>query len=494
MGKVGLGGHSPYALPCFRFVPTISHQNNTMQHYSPFDKPILELQTADLQNLKEVTEGWYVEYKQEPPNAATIAKSLSAFANTYGGWLFLGVQEESKENAVAGSFPGIAREDVDPTLQRMRKSAADHLNPTPHFETHVLWGPNLELGLGEDRAVICAWVPQSTSAPHVHKSGQIYRRVADASEPRAENDRFVLDQLWRRGDDIKRQHKKWYDRDPEFSDLEKRKPYVRLMFIADPWMERNVWITADDDRVRAVLGATDGVNSIPFDTVYGTTNGFIGRQLNGNDPHNLSLTWRLRRNLMSDVIIPLPLYQPNRLEQLSTDLHSYKEVERFITVLGKYRTGKLRIVDLNYLFNILVGVAVTQERLCELAGWTAGYYVKVKLLNSWRTIPYVDVPEVIESFEKYGPSMCLDSAVSFPGGTGPTDYEEISRHTDLESDAIRRLVQAFLMFSPLAQAYGIPSRLPYDDNERVASYLIALQDAGRRAIERQWLRNERQRR
>ena len=46
-----------------------------------------------------------MEYKSEAVPARALAKSLSAFANTYGGWLFVGVREESKDNAVAGSFP-----------------------------------------------------------------------------------------------------------------------------------------------------------------------------------------------------------------------------------------------------------------------------------------------------------------------------------------------------------------------------------------------------
>jgi hypothetical protein len=70
-------------------------------------------------------------------------------------------------------------------------------------------------------------------------------------------------------------------------------------------------------------------------------------------------------------------------------------MQRFIALLGKYSTNSLRIVDLNYVFNILVGVAEIQERLCKLADWTESYYLKVKLLNCWRTIPYIDVPDVL---------------------------------------------------------------------------------------------------
>lgn len=475
-----------------------------MQRYSPFDKPIRDLQTADLKALKQTSEGWYIEYKRETPNAVSIAKSLSAFSNTYGGWLFLGIQEESKVNPVAGEFPGLPRDEVDSSLQRLRKSAVDHLNPTPHFETTVLWGPDSKVGLAEGRAVICVWIPQSSSAPHVHRTGQIYRRVSDASEPKPESDRFVLDQLWRRADDIKHSHKEWYDRDPEFSTHEKSQPYVRLMLIADRWAERDVWIGVDDDQVRAALGDDEhvraalgeagGVVMIPFDTIHTSSDGFIGRQLKGNDPQNLTLTWRLRRSLVSDVIIPLPLFQPDHRDLLALDLDGYVHAQRFIDLLGRYNTNALRIVDLNYAFNVLIGVAEIQERLCNLAGWTESYHLKVKLLNCWRTIPYIDVVNVLDRFEKYGPPMCLDSVAAFPRLTGPEDYVEISRHPEVESRAVRVFSQATLMFSPLALSYGIPTWLPYDEDETVAAYVAyhdALQEAGRRAIDVQRRRSAR---
>ncbi|MBC7163213.1 MAG: ATP-binding protein [Immundisolibacter sp.] len=461
-----------------------------MQGYSPFDKPLRDLQSADLKALKQASEGWYIEYKRETPNAVAIAKSLSAFANTYGGWLFLGVQEESKVNPVAGEFPGLPRDEVDSSLQRLRKSAVDHLNPTPHFETKVLWGPDSEVGLAEGRAVICAWIPQSSSAPHIHRTGQIYRRVSDASEPKAENDRFVLDQLWRRGDDIKHTHKDWYDRDPEFSTQEKSQPYVRLMLIADRWAERGLWIDVHDDQVRAALGEPGEVIGIPFDTVHTSSDGFIGRQLKGNDPQNLTLTWRLRRSLVSDVFIPLPLFQPDHRALLAQDLDGYMHTQRFIDLLGRYNTNALRIVDLNYVFSVLIGVAEIQERLCKLAGWSESYHLKVKLLNCWRTIPYIDVADVLDRFETYGPPMCLDSVAAFPRLPGPEDYLEIFRHPEVESSVGRVFSQAVAMFWPLALLYGVPT---WEEDKPVAAYHEALQQAGRRAIDVQHRRNVRAR-
>lgn len=267
--------------------------------YSPFDKTLHDLQPSDLTLLRNVHEGWYVEYKREVVNANALAKYLSAFANTYGGWLFLGVKEQSKDNPVADEFLGISEEDVDSTLQSLRHSAADHLSPAPFFETTVLRGPCAENGLAEDKAIIAVEIPQSHTAPHVHKDGRIYRRVADGSEPKPETDRFVLDQLWRRAEPIREMTREWVERDPEFSKGEEKMPYVRVLLCVDPWCQRDPWLGAPLSEIRRILTshAIAGMPSVPFDTVYTTAGGIIARQLKGNDPHNYVSAWRMRRDL-----------------------------------------------------------------------------------------------------------------------------------------------------------------------------------------------------
>jgi hypothetical protein len=461
-----------------------------MRPYSPFQKELSKLQPHDLAQLREASEGWYIEYKQEAPNASTIAKSISALANTYGGWLFLGVAEDSKENPVAGTFPGIDRSEVDGVLQRIRKSVADILSPAAHYEVATLFGPVESIGLAEDRAVICLSVPRSMAAPHIHKSGVIYRRVSDASEPRPENDRFVLDQLWRRADGLRKQYEEWHKADPEFSDHERSMPYIRLMFVADKWKERDVWIESDDQAVRDALSATTGVvGAMPFDTVHTSAGGYVGRQLLGNDVQNLSITWRLQRNLTSDVLIPISLYQASTLPELREQLQGYKYSDQYIAMLSKHRTSTLRVVDLNFLFSAMIGAAEVQRRLCTLAGWSDGYHYKIKLLNAWRTIPFIDVESVISDFARFGPPMNLDSTTAFPKGTGPEDFITISEHSDLTSEQARIFVQASMLFLPAALAFGVPGWDQFPENEE-PPYFEKLVDAGQRAQEVQRRKNE----
>lgn len=112
--------------------------------YNPFVKSFDEIHPSDLEILFSVAEGWYVEYKQE--DAGAVAKSVTAFANTYGGWLFFGIAEKSKDDAVAGAFPGIACEDADGVLQRIRQAVAAHAQPYPYFTVKALKGPVEAIG------------------------------------------------------------------------------------------------------------------------------------------------------------------------------------------------------------------------------------------------------------------------------------------------------------------------------------------------------------
>ena len=462
-----------------------------MSAYSPFDRELTDLEGRDLLSLKEAAEGWYIEYKRQAPNASSIAKSIGAFANTYGGWLFYGVEEKSKEDAVAGAFPGIPRAEVDAALQRMRQAVAGQINPSPHFNARAVWGPCAEIGLADDHAVICAYVPWGPMAPYVHKNGHIYRRVADGSEPKPESDRFLLDQLWRRSDDLRNQYADWVARDPEFSKGEGERPYVRLLLVADLWRERDAWADVSVDDLRAIMGQAEGVvGSVPFDTVYTSATGFVARQAKGNDPHNLSLTWRFRPTLVSDVLIPLRFHAPDRTEMLRYELDGYDGADRFVDALERRGHKSPRVVDLNLLFNVLIGVVEIQQRLMKRAGWADGYFVKARLLNVWRTIPFIDVPAILDGFEEHGAPMCLDGDVTTPAGSAPDTFADVPSYTEVESEHARVLMQALLLFAPVARAFGLPAWINYDPEDETPAYYEELQRAGRRAIDVQRARHE----
>jgi hypothetical protein len=446
--------------------------------FSPFIQPLESLAAEDLERLREVAEGWYVEYKSELSKAADIAKSISALANTYGGWLFYGVEEISKADSVAGAFPGIELSDVDPALQRIRQAVAQHMNPAAHYDARAVQGDGTSLSTS--RAVICVRVPQSLAAPHVHASGRIYRRVADGSEPKAETDRHLLEQLFRRSDDLLKAFSEWVDRDPEFDDAEKNAPYLRLMMIADPWGDEQPWLeTSAADLKPLFAGGTGVISAVPFDTIYSSSRGYVARQTIGSDPYRLGLTWRFRPSLVSDVYVPLNLYEANSPFGLQKHLEGYEQAARFIELLRGKQYNSPQIVDLNLLFNVLIGIVETQRRLLAKANWTKPYFIKARLLNVWRTVPFLDLEAVMDRFEADGLPMCLDRVVTTPPGTEPDSFQRVEPMLESEGDEARILVQALTILDPITRAWGLPPAL---ENSRDPTWFQQLHAAGSRAM------------
>ena len=460
-----------------------------MTSYTPFEKPIRDLQISDLVVLKTVTEGWYVEYKRQPVTSSALAKAISAFANTYGGWLFLGIAELNKENPVAGSFPGVPNDEVDATMQRLRQCAAEYLNPTPHFVTQTLRGPCSATGLAKDSSIIGLQILQSHTAPHVHKDGRIYRRVADSSEPKPETDRFILDQLWRRGDRIRDYTREWIERDPEFSKAEDETPYVRLFLSVDPWLQRDVWLSAPLPKIRAIMM----MEPVPFDTFYTTADGFIARQARNNNPHNFVMTWRMQRNLASEIIIPLPRYSSGGIESLVVHLDGYEHAERFVRILKDQEYQQPWIADMNHLMSLLVDFVAKYRRLLRLAEADGEFYFKARILNVWRLLPFVDVKSILHEYEEFGLPIVLDSEVMFPMGYGPESFkllEEKSVPDEKGGEAVTSAIQAQLIFTWIALALGVPALVETEDpEEAVIVSSTELLNAATRAMEVQRRRN-----
>ena len=462
-----------------------------MPKYSPFDKPITDLQPADLAILTSVSEGWYVDYKRELINAGAMAKAVSAFANTYGGWLFLGVSERSKDDPVAGEFPGLSNRDVDVAQQRLRQSAAEHVNPTPFFQTEVLRGPCVEIGLAEGASVVVVEIPQSQTAPHIHKDGRIYRRVADGSEPKPETDRFLLDQLWHRAEPIRKMTREWIEQDPEFSEAEDEKPYLRLLLCVDPWRQREITLDKPLSQIREIMNGQEDISSVPFDTVYAIPGGFIARQVRNNDPHNYTMTWIMRLDLRCEIVLPLPLYAPDSLDELCVDLDGYQHLELYMEILKKQGHVEPRVADLNFLMSALLGTVSQYRRLLDLAGVKRQFHAKARVLNAWRIVPFIDAETILNGFLEHGLPMIMDSTVTVPEGYAPDSFKIIYEASAEHKDHMHAAIQAVLVFEAIATAFGIPTVEGTNMRQEMGTRYSELLATGARAMRVQQNRNKR---
>ena len=457
--------------------------------YSPFDKPISDLQPADLACLTSVSEGWYIEYKSALLPSKALAKSLSAFANTYGGWLFIGVKEQGKADPVAGSFPGVLAEDLNTAVSRLRHAASEHLNPAPYFQTKLLLGPCLDVGLAAGVAVAAIRVPQGHVGPHVHRDGRIYRRVADGSEPKPETDRFVLDQLWERREFVRGLTREWVGRDPEFSKGEEDVPYVRVLMCVDPWRQRNRRLQAPASEIRTIVtdARVTASPSVPFDTFYGAGEGFVGRQVKTNDPHSYGLTWRIWRDLACELVLPLPLYGTEGVAALASALVGYEHGRRLVEICRAAGYAQPRVADLNFLASVLMGVTAKYRRLLKLGGVEGMFYYKVRVLNSWRVLPFIDVAETVEEYEKHGLPIAIDGEVTYPDGDGPDSFLRVAAREGEGSGSTEEVcsqIQALVVFAGISRALGVP--ILREDGAGVEAGFVGLQElvrVGARAME-----------
>jgi Putative DNA-binding domain len=250
--------------------------------YNPFGKPLSELKVEDLTVLCSVQEGWYVEYKRELPSVRSIAKSISALANTYGGWLFYGI-EENRDTRSAEAYPGLPTADIAKIETTIRQSASSSISPAPFFEAITLSGPNTELGLADDRSIIVIEVPLSYEAPHVHIDGRIYRRVGDESSPRPETDRHFLDLLWQRGEKRRSALRDMLTRVPIMSSEHPGASYLEIFIVPEAWQEQRPDDFPEFDRFANLMSDTATESGgLPLENSFSVSDGYIvNRRWNG---------------------------------------------------------------------------------------------------------------------------------------------------------------------------------------------------------------------
>ncbi|MBZ9996587.1 helix-turn-helix domain-containing protein [Mesorhizobium sp. BH1-1-4] len=452
--------------------------------YNPFSKDFDDVSADDLSILSSVAEGWYVEYKREVPNAGAVAKSITAFANTYGGWVFYGVTEKSKDDAVAGAFPGIAKDEADAVLQRTRQSVANHCQPSPYFRSKALFGPVETIGLAEDRCVIMIQVPWGPEAPYIHKDGRIYRRVGDGSEPKSENDRFILDQLWSRSSKITQGYADWIGRELETSEAEENSAYARLFLIADFWRDHDTINAVSLQKVREIMSDGNGSYAIPFDNIYQTSGGFICRQTADNDPEMLGLTWKLGHNFHSEIVIPLSKFRSNSLDDLEPWLNGYHHKDRFLKICKEQRYKNPTVVDLNLLLHALLGLTRIQVALAKEFGWKDSIFAKIEISGVWRTIPFFDAPHVLDEYERHGIALGQRNKVLLHPGKEQGSFIELSGPEDNDDSERDRVIMATSLFVNIAIAMGVPLGIdPDGDGSDVKDSIGDFLNAGVRTIE-----------
>jgi hypothetical protein len=391
--------------------------------YNPFPKPIPSTLTPDDLELlitNEVAEGYFVEYKKTlPPEKDKIAKSIASLANTYGGWYFVGVQEE---NGIAEAICGYDVSESPKATDRIRDIVKSRTDPTPVFYSQTV-------RLSETREVLVVYVPGNQQAPFITTDGRVYRRVADSSDPVYEHDRFVLDQIVERGKDPSRRFEAFCDDQRTFSRAEEEGAWLQLYFSPNP-LERLAALAPQhlgSDRLAALIDLSQTplsiplpnlpeetiTGSIPFDTAQLAGQSVILRQVAGKSRALNSLEIELFFDGRAKFLVPLPGiafgdddYSQARNQTAKSALRSSlgRDAEReLLRFVDMYRLWATIAVLTSFYFQYSADLRQVPD-----LRWAA------KLRGVWRTVPFADSQAWGEHVKRCGLPVNMRDDASTP--------------------------------------------------------------------------------
>jgi hypothetical protein len=153
-----------------------------------YSKSINDITWNDVNSFCErmLSENSYLDYKREFPN--NLETTISAMANTYGGIILIGVEEDRKENKPILPLQGITFERELET--RVMDIILSNISPPVFPEIHVC--PD---GQGE-HAIVVIRIPQSHQTPHaINKNTNVYVRTGNRNKSHDLEEIATLDRI-----------------------------------------------------------------------------------------------------------------------------------------------------------------------------------------------------------------------------------------------------------------------------------------------------------
>ncbi len=140
---------------------------------SPIDK--IQFQDIVLFCNEQIEEGTRVEYKREFPKNKNIAKKIASFANTFGGVLLIGVDENDRKPCL----PLIGFDFIDGLEEKITSICLQNINPPVIPEVGIYRNDE-----DESKCVVLVRIAESDQTPHrVENDTEIYVRANSQSEP-----------------------------------------------------------------------------------------------------------------------------------------------------------------------------------------------------------------------------------------------------------------------------------------------------------------------
>lgn len=110
-------------------------------------------------------ETFFIEFKEENIRNTQLTKEISAFANSFGGYILLGVNDSKKIVVCSNIW----------TELKINTIICNGISPTPHFDIK-------KFDLKNSKKLYIIKVEEGTNPPYITNDGYIYHRVSSSSD------------------------------------------------------------------------------------------------------------------------------------------------------------------------------------------------------------------------------------------------------------------------------------------------------------------------
>jgi hypothetical protein len=399
--------------------------------FNPFDKEFEEIELGDLNKLidQEVSEGWYVEFKEDFPSTKKIGRSVAAFANSDGGWLIIGIKT-GRHNNKAETLVGFNISDNDKPIDRIRDIVKNHVIPIPYFKTKFI---RLDSGKG----VLLVLIRSGDEAPYLTKEGKIYRRVGEGSDPVPESDRYAIQKLFDRSAALKEQISHFCNNEFILPKSDKNISFLEAYFYnipIDSFLFRDFTSPIFVEKLKDIFSAPiPFIEDSPLSMNFTITNlssssgSYILRTVMNNDE---AITVRLMIEIYDNghfkFILPLPQYSD--YIGLNTEYENSQHLKSFAEIMHHYRM--LRVFDGYNLIVVYVTILNQYIKLLKSYQFDGDLRGRLRLTNLWRSLVYLNSNEYIDFIKTYGLPICLKDEIEMP-----PYYDKMGFKFDINQDS-----------------------------------------------------------
>jgi hypothetical protein len=389
-----------------------------------FQKDLKEVNLEDLQILKNINEGWFIEYKSSNPGSKKIAKSIASFANSYGGFYFLGI-ESSHDNNLAFKFDG-----VPDCPDIIHDSVRGNVNPFPYFDVYVI-------KVNEKNNVIMVHVLEGENTPYISYDGRIYRRQESSSDPIFETDRFTIDCLYNKYSEIEKEKDKFRKINYFFSKEEYEIPYFITYANLIPWHNfklkefigknflnelKTIFnnfvsfnIKYDDKDIIKIRG------QLFFDNIFRYYDSICLKQIYENYINSNCLTIEIDKYANIKILIPLEYKEKENL------LNDHPAFNNYFLANKITCSNFIKFIDLTKLINVLTFLLYNYFDLLKKYDYHNDIEFRFETLNCQNTSLYITNEKYIDHIKEYGIPICLKGSQIFPEKATRIDFNEIKK-------------------------------------------------------------------